>query len=1235
MTTNQFRSINFLNQTGDFNYNLNLTANNNTGYFEFGFSGTNSKLTFKNQYGKIKDANDNIVIGYIANRELSINGSIVSGRETLTIDNTLIYSNIPNTGYNFNYFYLNPIGCSLDYNFSLTGGYTELSSVVTTPKIKDYNIIVDDKNNPFVTKTLTGILVNQNPNLEVKIFSAVATSKTDTYSLDGFPITFNNTGTYLINSSTGIDALVNDTFDALFYTNFGNFTKTISISGEVIPLFFLFFDVSPAITGFPNVQTGYDQIFVNTPKDYSLSYGYVSGANVQLSLSYVSGLTGNVTGFLSATGKFNGTLSGYLTGSGYISSYVATGVLFSGGNDFLNNVQYVTDSGFYAQQFKVATGYSQGNYIITGYGLGSGYVYQDVFASGKVKILVTGNVPYVGGLTVAVNPYPFTGSGIAYNQNNSGFIATGIVDGYFPNLAQLLYTGALTGIILSSAQYSGKNFSFTPPKDSVVVASDPYKIVATGYQSGIGPTGKVNAEFFIDFDQGYYTFVKNFSGITGESRATDEEDIITGNLGILNCNVSQNRKYISYAYDLSGLVSGSAYLSLCDTNSAIPSGFIATATTTGNVELYVITGQCDEPGKILDQALPKFVVIKPTGTYELKTKTLETGINYSFDQESYYLLNDTGIRTHIFGVGSGYFSNIVGTCQNSGRWEHLFSANDVVVEQNTSDYIVNNINFDLVILEDDGQNYFSEVNFNVTGSLEKFNLNLKQNNVPIQLSPSRDIFYNLILSKKIDGGAYSGFYESSFIAIQNDITFCTGLSQGDYKARVKYVNNSTAPTGKSLCRVPIQIANIVDKNYYNKLNINTFTGQVSLNIDYFRYYGSGFNQNANIFYTKTGIYGHNFLTGTGYTDNYITALTTAPYSDQDANYTPDNRIIEAIEAARKLNWNSSGVRNINIVTNRISLTGYTKNEFLQYIGNIYNSSGIIFNTLNCQYANNSSLDFTSEFLKDIAKFGGGTYYTCSPDPSNVDSFSDYNSLIPLSKEKIYTVCDKKYPVISGKDTRAGQVGIDFSLPQVTISLPSFSSSGNIIPDAGTGVPIPDYTKIPIIEVDNLDKNDQAKPTFGGGGGGPQKEPGPGPTQDPTRGNITADCSQEYRELFLNAGILSYEWIDQPQISKTSDLKCSCTSPGKLKIKGVVFNPNCIERKVTVEVRATLKRGLVPIIVSKEVELTIPAGDISRKTNTPYDFFGGNTPIGTNLPSPGLDTAPIGSNIPPATRGFGK
>ena len=941
-------------------------------------------------------------------------------------------------------------------------------------------------------------------------------------------------------------------------------------------MFFLFFDISPAISGFPNVQTGFDQIFVNDPKDYSLSYGYVSGANVQLSLSYISGLTGNVTGFLSATGNFNGTLSGYLTGSGYISNYVATGVLFSGGNDFLNNIEFVTDSGFFAEQFKVATGYSQGNYIITGYGLGSGYVYEDVFATGKVRILVTGNVPYVGGLTVPVNPYPFTGSGIAYNQNNSGFIATGIVDGYFPNFAQLLYTGTLTGVILSNAQYSGKNFSFTPPRDSVVVASDPYKIIATGYQSGIGPTGKVNTEFFIDFDQGYYTFVKNFTGLSGESRAQDEEDIITGYLGILNCSLSEGRKYISYASDLSGVVSGSAYLSLCDADSAIPSGFIAVATTTGNIESYVITGECGEPGQILDEALPKFIVIKPTGTYELKTRTLETGVNYAFNQESYYLLNDTGIRTHIFGVGSGYFSNIVGDCKNSGKWEHLFSANEIVVNQNISDYIVNDINFDLITLEDDGEDYFSEVNFKVTGLSEKFKLNLTNKNTPINPYPSRNIYYNLIVSRKIDT-AYSGIYENYYVNITGGIEFCTGLSQGDYKARVKYVNVSTGPTGKSVCRVPIQIVNILDKNYYNQNNIDSFTGYLVYDFDAYRYNGTGWHHQANMYYTRTEIYGTQFLTNTGWTENF--RLNLYKPSEQGSPFTYDNAIVEAIQYSLTgiTGWQNNAVKNINIITNNISLSGWTKNDFLNYIKTINNNQKVIFNTLN--YPNSNSLsenfqsfDSTDEFLKDIATAGGGTYYNLDSLGSIVDSYESSVGLVPLTSQPVYTICDGYYPSdsqppisneISLTDPRSGYLGITIPPTQVIPPIPPVVippippiQLPNIIPNIEPPGPVEDApaeaTPTPSASI----------PVLIGGGGGSPSNPGPSP-----RPPQPARCTE--RDKPITFTITSREWRLSPT---TNGNPCKCQKEGIYVIKGKIYNPNCIGKNVPINGTITITDG---------------------------------------------------------------
>jgi len=1177
MIATNFRSINFLNQTGNFDYNINLTVNNSTGYFEFGLSG-NKNLIFKGQYGKIKDINDNIIIGYIPDQELNIKGNIYSGKESLSIEDNLIYSNISNTGYNFNYFYLNPINCSLDYNFSLTGAYTDFSSTVTTPKIKDFNILVDDANNPFTTQTLTGILINQNPNLEIKIFSGVATSKSDNYNLYGFPITFNDSGTYLITTNTGSDAFVNDTFDALFYTNFGNISKTITISGEVIPLFFLFLDVFPPISGFPNIQTGYDLIFVNNLKNYSVNYGFVSGANIQLSLSYISGLTGDVTGFLSATGKFDGTLSGYLTGSGYISSYVATGITFSGGNDFLNSTQFITDSGFYAQKFKIASGYYQENYVITGYGLGSGYVYESIFATGTVRILVTGEVPYVGGGAISVDPYPFIGVGTAYDQNNSGFLAQGTVDGYYLNMTRLFYTGELTGVILNNSQYSGKTFSYDPPKDSVYVSSKPYKILATGYESGIGNTGIVDGEFFMDLDQGYYTFIKKFSGVSGISRFADDEDVITGYLGILKCDLSSNRKYISNAEGLSGTVSGSAYLSLCDTNSTLPSGFIIKATSQNPTKLRLVTGECDETTEILDEEVPKFIVIKPTGAYELKNRLLETGYNFPIDQEQYYITNQTGIRTHIFGAGSGYFSNVIGNCTNSGRWEHLFYANEIIVDKNISDYIVNNIKFDITSLEDDGRDYFSEVNFKVTGALEKFNLILNNNNIPINAYPARDIYYNLILSKKVEDG-YSGLYENYYVNINNGVQFCTGLIQGDYKARVKYVNVSNGPTGTSVCRVPIQIVNILDKNYYNQNNIDLFTGYLVYDFDTYRFRGTGWHHQANMYYTRSEIYSTQFLTNTGWTENHRLNLYKASEQSQ-LPFAYDNTIVKAIQYAVTggiTGWQSKAVKSINLITNNISLSGWDRNDFLNYIKSVNNNEQIIFNTLNCPNSNSldsnfKSFDSSSEFLKDIAAAGGGTYYNCDNYFSTVDNYGGYAGLVPLTNQALYTTCNGYYPTdsqppigdeIISTDPRSGYLGITLPPTQVipvdppvvippipAIELPP------IVPDIQIPGPVEDA---PIEANPPLEE-----PIFFVGGGGGSGGPGPSPNPKPP-----TKCDKRNEKITFT--ITSREWESSSVINGKP---CKCQQQGVYVVKGTVSNPNCIAKNVKIDgtIRITDKYG---------------------------------------------------------------
>ena len=811
--------------------------------------------------------------------------------------------------------------------------------------------------------------------------------------------------------------------------------------------------------------------------------------------------------------------------------------------------------------------------------MGSGYVYESIFATGRVRVLVTGNVPYVGGASIAVNPYPFTGSGMAYNQNNSGFIATGIVDGYYPNLTVLVYTGELTGIILNSGQYSGKDFTIDPAKDSAPVFSAPYILEATGYESGIGPSGKINPEFFTNFEAGYYSFNKSFSGIEGRIKLSDNIELITGYLGIVECVTSEKRKYVGISQEVFGDVSSSVYLSSCDTDTFIPSGFVATGKSNVAAKLYVLTGECEETGN-LDEDLPKFIVIRPTGVYELETRNLEVGTNLPFSQQNFFLNNNTGVRTKIFGAGSGYFENVVGDCQNLGRWDHLFSANEISVEKNVSDYIFNNINFNMITLEDNGLNYFSDVYFKSTGILEKFNFKLNTTNKPIQKSPARDIFYRLILSKKISDTAYSGFYESDFLKISNTIDFCTGLSQGDYRVKLKYINRNISPTGTPICRIPIQIVNIVDKNYYNKNNIDIFTGQLSDDFDTFRFRGSGYHHQANVFYTKDEIYGTQFLTTTGYTQKYLTDLYRAPlqtYGNFNTLY--NNSIIKAIQYSinQLTGWLDSGIRNINIVTNHIALSGFNKNQFLDYIKDIYTNRRTIFNVLNCSNVNRNNDNFQSfdtmdEFLKDIATIGGGTYYNCSNNfKSNVDSYIGYNGLVPLNYQPVFATCNGFYPTGSQFDNTTGQEGIDI-IPIPQVLPPIISPIIPVVVDPVIVEVIPDEVEVPIvittpgpdITPPEEKKLEPQQISYGGGGSSSSNGDGTKEKKEPK-----ATCDKRNGKLQVTITSASYTKKARHKSTGGEDPTCVCQTPGVITIEGTIENPNCIGQRVSISASARL------------------------------------------------------------------
>jgi hypothetical protein len=1182
MIASGFKKINFLNQTENFDYNILLSISNFTGYFEFGLSGSGENLSFNGQHGKLRDKNNNLMIGYVKDEPLDIQGKISLNKQSLSINNFLIYQNIDLTGYNFNHFYLNPINVNIDYSFSLTGKTTDFNLSLLNKKIKDFNITGAD-GTTFSTKTLTGLILNSSPDLEIKIFSGEVLNKSDYYSLGGFPTSFYNSGQYLIDTHTGEDALINDAFEARFYTNFGIIDKTIQISGDEIPLFFLFFNVLPQISGFPNLQTGSDLIFVNNPKNYYVSYGYVSGAQVQASLTYIQGLTGNVTGFLEATGAFSGYLSGLITGSGFLSTFITgTGITFSVYNEFLNSVEFSNETGFFAKKFFEATGYSQGNYYVKGFGSGSGIFLKDIYASGLQNFTYSGQVPYIGGINVIFNPQSMIGTGKDVNEIGQTIYPEGYLDYTdVANSIKILYTGFLTGVILDTGKYGLKTFFYDPQKTGKFVFES--FIPGTGLKFKSFITGIVTPQFFVDLPFGYFQFIKNVTGIiSGDARTFDDNSVYTGYKKLLECSESTgSRNYvvsttINFTGEESIKVTGYAFLSPC-TQAEIPSGFSIEFTGLGD-KLYLIVDEdkCKINKIQADENIPKWLLIKPSGVFEILFKTGISGNNLPLYSDDLFFSQNSGKQYQLFADNSsGYFKNIIGDkCTNEGIWEQYFKT-AVQVKENYSNFYLKNFNVNLISLEDNGRDYPSEVYFNVKNNNENYNFQLTQNNTVINSSPQRDLHLKLILSKKILDG-YSGLYETSYFKSNNLFSFCTGLSIGDYRAKIKYLNVDKSPKIRSLCRIPIQIANILDKNIYNKLNIDFFTGSGQLSQDFygFRYLGSGWHQQANIYYTKTGIYGHGFITG--YTQVYRDMLYTPPYIDSQDNFTPDLRLIQAFNLALTgLNWSGYGVKNINIFTNRVSLSGVYKKDFLKYINDIYNTgkfivnvfdypdvsfwgkqklwvegsgiSGIfyeddgIFNKLEVH-----SLDVIEPFLKDIAEVGGGTYYSFTNNTYVDKLYSNYSKkIVPILNKAVHVICDASYPSEPTQDTTPGQTGVDVII------------TGPVPPP-----PIPPGPFLPAgIDIPPSPEED-AKFIIGGGGGGG----GGGGSSGRTTSEPGCFSPNKF-PINKSASPVSFE--TQP-VYRFRNGKCRCITPGIATMKATLTNINCAENSLYIDAVLKIK-----------------------------------------------------------------
>ena len=87
MISNTFTYRNFLNQTGDFYTNWNISINNITGSGKFGISGSGNTYAYTIKSGEIYDPYNNLLGSYDVNEAVSIRNDIINNKDSLYYNN--------------------------------------------------------------------------------------------------------------------------------------------------------------------------------------------------------------------------------------------------------------------------------------------------------------------------------------------------------------------------------------------------------------------------------------------------------------------------------------------------------------------------------------------------------------------------------------------------------------------------------------------------------------------------------------------------------------------------------------------------------------------------------------------------------------------------------------------------------------------------------------------------------------------------------------------------------------------------------------------------------------------------------------------------------------------------------------------------------------------------------------------------------------------------------------------
>ena len=454
----------------------------------FYFSGDNSlELIYKLKNNKVYSPDNELLSTYNNNESINFSGNLTRNSIDLYKNNLPLYlgKSRNSTGdlYNFKF--------ELNIDSSIN-----LDSVSILGDEPEYFV---DNNIIYKSGSIIPINITHSGLHDIFIFSGNSNDQNFTISgANNLSIPPNQVSTiYLLNNAGFIPDQQLLSID--LYTNIGLENLFINISGEQIFADDLFYI---------NLTPPTNTVFSNSSLTYTLSFANQSGSNIEISLEYVSGITGDYYRNVQRTGSVNSFLiSGFVSGSGFING-LATGTI-SGFNTLRNAFEYGTGSGIFSKLRIADDGFTSVIYESITTGIGDIDFIQDVLATGySENILYSGFVNYAGGILTG---FVFgNSSGIIFDQ---------------------LKTGNITGSSNRFQRWTGDILAeFLPDEYQLTPIQSPVRFVTGNFSTGLGlfglayatgerVSGKLVGDFGAnDFEPGRYVFSKPFSGpVTGST----------------------------------------------------------------------------------------------------------------------------------------------------------------------------------------------------------------------------------------------------------------------------------------------------------------------------------------------------------------------------------------------------------------------------------------------------------------------------------------------------------------------------------------------------------------------------------------------------------------------------------------------------------------------------------------------------------------------------------------------